>query len=234
MNTYTKIMMITAALMIAATSVLVAEGVREVEPAPAAEVESTELTLSSQEDGILLMREEEKLARDVYLALYDMWGIRTFGNIARAEQQHMDAVAWLMQQQGMEDSVEYAEPGEFTIEKMQNLYDSLVEQGSESEIAALKVGALIEDLDIADLEHLLETAEDEITIRVWEQLLAGSEMHMRAFVGQLELAGETYEPQYISGERLDNILDGADDRGPTGQGRRVPMDSRNTGRRGWN
>ncbi len=234
MNIMKKITMITVVFALAATSVLVAEGVREVELTPAAEADSMELTLSSQEDGILLMREEEKLARDVYLALYEMWGSRTFQNIARAEQQHMDAVAYLMQQQGIADPVEYADPGEFSIEKMQNLYDSLVEQGSESEIAALKVGALIEDLDIADLEHLLETAEDELTIRVWENLLAGSEMHMRAFIGQLEMAGETYEPQYISNERLNDIMNSSEGRGPSARGRRVPLDTRDTGRRGWN
>ncbi|MBN2859176.1 MAG: DUF2202 domain-containing protein [Sphaerochaetaceae bacterium] len=234
MNTYKKITMITVALILVATSSLVAEGVREVELIPAPEVDTMELTLSSQEDGILLMREEEKLARDVYLALYEMWGNRTFANIARAEQQHMDAVAYLMQQQGVTDPVEYAAPGEFTIKKMQDLYDSLIEQGSLSEIAALKVGALIEDLDIADIEHLLETAEDELTIRVWENLLAGSEMHMRAFIGQLEMAGETYEPEYISSERLDDILAESGGRGPSARGRRVPMDTRDTGRRGWN
>lgn len=32
-------------------------------------------------DGLIFMREEEKLARDVYIAMYDNWGQRVFNNI---------------------------------------------------------------------------------------------------------------------------------------------------------
>ncbi|MFA6706696.1 MAG: DUF2202 domain-containing protein, partial [Sphaerochaetaceae bacterium] len=70
----------------------------------------------------------------------------------------------------------------------------------------LKVAAFIEDLDIYDLELLIAEAQDETTIRVYENLLAGSEQHMRAFVGQLSRFGETYESVYIDAERLSEIL----------------------------
>lgn len=56
------------------------------------------VTLNDEETSrILLMREEEKLARDVYLELYELWGLRTFNNITRAEQTHMDRVAYLLE-----------------------------------------------------------------------------------------------------------------------------------------
>mgnify|MGYP003589105545 CR=1 FL=1 len=42
----------------------------------------------AEKKGLLLMREEEKLARDLYLALYDKWGTRAFSNIAQSEQHH--------------------------------------------------------------------------------------------------------------------------------------------------
>lgn len=49
------------------------------------------ITLDQQEkDAILYMREEEKLARDVYEFLYAKWNVNTFGNIRRSEQTHMD------------------------------------------------------------------------------------------------------------------------------------------------
>ncbi|HHJ13326.1 MAG TPA: DUF2202 domain-containing protein, partial [Gammaproteobacteria bacterium] len=38
-----------------------------------------------ERDGILYMREEEKLARDVYLHLYDVWQLRVFDNISVSE-----------------------------------------------------------------------------------------------------------------------------------------------------
>ncbi len=206
MNIYKKIGVITVAIALAATSVLAAEGVTELETLQTLESSTPAVTMSSDEDGILLMREEEKLARDVYLALGEMWNIRVFSNIARAEQMHMDAMAYLLDDRGIVDPVANAAPGEFSIEKMQSLYDTLVAQGSESAVAALKVGALIEDLDIADLENLLEGTEDDLTLQAYGYLLAGSENHMRAFVGQIERYGESYEPSYISEDRMNEIL----------------------------
>jgi len=35
------------------------------------------------------MREEEKLARDVYLKLFDTWKLTVFSRIARSEQRHL-------------------------------------------------------------------------------------------------------------------------------------------------
>ncbi len=221
--------------LLAGTAFLAAEGVTE-EQLAAIEQESVyEASAVSEEDGILLMREEEKLARDVYLALYEKWNINVFNNIARAEQQHMDSMAYLMDQQGIADPVAYAAPGEFTIEKIDNLYTSLVEQGSESPVAALKVGALIEDLDIADLEELLAGTDDQLTIQVYQNLIAGSENHMRAFMNQLSMYGETYEPAYITSERMDGILYGSMGMGNAGSmGRGAPSNSRGGGHHGWN
>lgn len=163
---------------------------------------------ASIDEGILLMREEEKLARDVYLALYEQWGIRTFANIARSEQQHMDAVAFLMQGKGIADPVAHAEPGEFTNESIAKLYEELVTLGKQSPLDALTVGAIIEDLDIADLENLLSETEDPDTVRVYSALLRGSENHMRSFAGLLEQYGASYEARHISAERLTEILAG--------------------------
>ena len=55
-------------------------------------------TVISDEEatGLIFMREEEKLARDVYLTLYDVWETAVFDNIASSEQTHMDAVLMLI------------------------------------------------------------------------------------------------------------------------------------------
>ncbi len=210
MNVYRKaiIASMTAALM--AAGMLGAQGTMEsqipVDTVTPVAVEMSVQANSSIEDGVLLMREEEKLARDVYLTLYEKWNLRTFGNIAKAEQNHMDAVAYLMEIKGIADPVEYADVGVFTNEEIAGLYNTLVEKGSVSIVEAIKVGALIEDLDISDLEKLLANTTDEDTIRVYENLLAGSEQHMRAFINQLSRYNEKYEPAYISESRYNEIL----------------------------
>jgi len=49
--------------------------------------------LSDEEtEALLYMREEEKLARDVYLNAYERWKQPIFYNISLAEQNHMDAI----------------------------------------------------------------------------------------------------------------------------------------------
>ncbi|AZR72789.1 hypothetical protein BBF96_04895 [Anoxybacter fermentans] len=59
----------------------------------------------SERDGIILMREEEKLTRDVYLKLYEKWSLNIFQNIAKSEITHMGAVALLINRYELEDPV---------------------------------------------------------------------------------------------------------------------------------
>ena len=167
----------------------------------------------AEAEGILLMREEEKLARDVYLTLYDKWGLRTFTNIAGAESTHMDAMGILLERYNLDDPIKSDTIGVFTNPEIQNLYDVLVAQGSESFNAALNVGATIEDLDIYDLERLIaDTDNDDLKI-VYQNLLKGSRNHMRAFDMQLSRNGVDYQAQYMSDENLAIILNTDMERG---------------------
>lgn len=174
--------------------------------------QQVELTLTEEivettgAEGLLYMAEEEKLARDVYLALYDMWGSRVFLNIANAEQQHMDAVSAIMNDKEITNPVENSEIGVFHNTEIAELYESLVAQGSTSIEEAFLVGAIIEDLDIYDLQRYIEASEDEVEIWVYNNLLRGSESHMRAFVRQLDRYGLDYTARYISDAELSRIL----------------------------
>jgi hypothetical protein len=86
--------------------------------------------LSTEEElGMTKMREEEKLARDVYLAMYDKWNHIVFASIARSEQQHMDAIKILLDKYNQPDPVAGHDRGEFTDPELQALYDSLVVRG---------------------------------------------------------------------------------------------------------
>ncbi len=168
----------------------------------------------AEADGLAFMREEEKLAHDVYLTLYDQWGLRPFSNIAASEQTHIDAVKSLLEMYEITDPVTDDTIGVFANEDLQALNDQLVQTGSASLEDALKVGAAIEEIDILDLIEYLEGTEEANIEWVYGNLLAGSENHLRAFVFQLEsLTGETYVPQYMPQEAYDAIISAENARG---------------------
>ena len=181
-----------------------------IQPASASDVNSSIIssTLSEAEaDGLIFMREEEKLARDVYLTLYDYWGLPLFQNISQAEQTHTDAVKNRLDNYGIEDPVANDQIGVFTNPDLQSLYDQLIEQGSVSLSEALKVGVAIEEIDILDLEERINQTDKADIQQVYNNLLNGSYNHLRAFVSTLERqTGETYVPQYMSQDAYDTII----------------------------
>ena len=157
--------------------------------------------------GILFMREEEKLARDVYLYLYEMYSLRPFTNISKSEQAHMDAIKYLIDTYNLEDPVGENPEGSFQNEELQQMYDDLIEMGSKSKVDALKVGALIEEVDIIDLQHELDSiAENEDVKRVYQNLCNASENHLRAFVRILGANNVEYEPVKLEQEIFDQII----------------------------
>jgi hypothetical protein len=145
-----------------------------------------------EKDGLLLMREEEKLAHDVYTKLYEKWGISIFKNIANSEQTHTDMVKELLVKYNITDPVTNTSVGVFDSTELDSLYIQLVEQGNKSINEALTVGAIVEDLDIKDLED-----------------------HLRSFIRILNRNGEDYETQYISEDLFDEILNTPSENGVT-------------------
>lgn len=138
-----------------------------------------------EECWLSYMREEEKLARDVYLALYDIWDLAIFKNISDSEQKHMDSIKTLLDRYGVPDPAEDKAAGEFTT-KFQSIYDDLIEVGSTSVTAALKVGELIELTDIEDLTDALADTDRKDIKRVYTNLRNGSYNHLDAFRFELK------------------------------------------------
>ena len=134
---------------------------------------------AAEEESLLYMREEEKLARDVYTALYDKWGLTIFNNIAVSEQTHMDAMKTLLDRYKLADPAQG--PGVFTNQDLQETYNKLIIQGNSSVIEALNVGVFIEETDIKDLEDGVNITVHKDIKRVYENLKAGSENHLAAF-----------------------------------------------------
>ena len=169
--------------------------------------ENIEWGLSDAEkEGLILMREEEKLARDTYTYFYEKYGQNIFGNIDDSEEKHKSAVLPLLEKYNLEDPIKDDTPGVFTMPMLDNLYKDLITAWNVSLVEALKVGMTIEDLDIKDLNELLEGTEDEDIIRVYENLLKWSYNHLRAFKKNLDKKGWEYTPQFISQEEYDEIL----------------------------
>ncbi|MFM8449215.1 MAG: DUF2202 domain-containing protein [Haliscomenobacter sp.] len=171
-------------------------------------------TLSEEERNQLLhMREEEKLALNVYQVLAQKWGLALFSNIAQSEQTHTETVACLLDKYGLEDPAANTVAGVFLNAELQKLYDALVAEGSTSLLAALKVGATIEDLDIADLHAASAQADNRDILAVYAELTKGSRNHMRSFAGLITNYGAAYIPQFIAEEEYQTIMSTARETG---------------------
>jgi len=163
--------------------------------------------------GLIQMREEEKLARDVYTTLYEKWGLAIFNNIAQSEQQHMTAVKFLLDKYGLTDPVADSTVGVFSSEEMAELYATLTEDGILSLVDALHVGATIEDLDLYDLYELLGLTDNADIKTVYQNLAKGSRNHLRAFVYQLSINDAEYSAQYLDQDQINEILSSEMERG---------------------
>lgn len=178
--------------------------------APAPAVLSTSAvaqTLSPEEiAGLRFMREEEKLAHDVYWALFDRWGVKVFSQIAQSEAQHTETVRQLILAHGLVDPAAGNPAGVFVNTDLQALYDALVARGQASLIEALKVGCLIEEKDIQDIRDKIQEVQGEPdVVGAYERLLCGSRNHLRAFNRTLVNQGGRYVPEVITQAEWDAI-----------------------------
>ncbi|WP_372972151.1 DUF2202 domain-containing protein [Marinobacter sp.] len=176
--------------------------------APASAVVDPDLTEVEISD-LRYMREEEKLARDVYLTLDEQWGTQTqvFARIALSEETHTSTVDYLLDKFGVEDPVVNDTIGVFTNQELQALYNELVARGKASFIDALYVGALIEEKDMRDILAAINQTDERPIIIAYSNLLDGSKSHLRAFVWVIENQGLSYEAQLLDPEEVRLILE---------------------------
>ena len=167
--------------------------------------QNQELTEADKE-ALLFMLEEEKLARDTYTLLYDLWNINQFANIGNSEQSHMDAVINLLDAYMVDYSI--LPQGEFLNSELQALYDQFALDGSLNTGNAFQIGATIEDLDIVDLQEYIDVTTNTTLIDVFSGLQCGSRNHLRSFINSIENNGNTYTPQFLSQEEYDSIING--------------------------
>lgn len=171
---------------------------------------SARVPLTPEErDDLLLMREEEKIARDVYTRLFEQWGIRSFDNISGAEQAHMDAILVLLEHHGLPDPAQGLGVGQFRRTDLQELYDALVKQGLRSPADAIRVGLLVEELDIDDLQKAARRTNKPEILAVYAELERGSRNHLRAFYHWKQMLGIDYSPKHLSAAEFEQTAQSA-------------------------
>lgn len=188
---------------------------------------------TTEASHLTFMREEEKLARDVYLTLAALYPDQeVFSRIAtRAEQTHTDTMRDKLDQFNLPDPNPETnnlpsslgvftgdEWGWYFIEK----FALLTAKGEVSELDALYVGAFIEELDMHDIAVCpqimidrgfsspcgLAYTDEGALQTAYSALISGSESHLRAYVGQIEavIGVGNYVAQYLTQAEVDAIL----------------------------
>jgi hypothetical protein len=142
-----------------------------------------------------------------------LWALPVLDNISESEQVHTTSVEDMLEKYDVPDPVADDSTGVFVNQDLANLYQALITEGGMSSLQALYVGAAIEELDMLDLQHAIDTTDNDDIRQLYENLMSGSRNHLRAFVGQIEDLGIVYEAQYLTQEEVDSIVDSPVERG---------------------
>jgi len=143
--------------------------------------------------------------------LYQQYGTKQFTNVAtKGEYQHIGAVQQLVQKYKLDDTnlsftnvvdplgymntpIEAMDAGVYDVPEIQALYDNLMARATD-ETEALKVGCIIEVVDVNDLTHDIALAESENAadiVTVFNFLRDGSYNHYWSFDKGLKNKGIT-------------------------------------------
>jgi len=189
-------------------------------------------------DSLSYMGNEERLAYDVYMNLYDYHKkynnieIKQFYNIStRSEVKHISIVQSLVRRYNLKhsdftnteetivdgDSISPAKMstmlpanmprGVYGIQKIQDLYNTLYALGKNSQEDALKVGCMVEVVDVNDLNEYITQAQNSNAQDVenaFEPLRKGSYNHYWAFDKALKNIGVENGCYYEGDELLTN------------------------------
>ena len=175
--------------------------------APIAPVSRLTAATSVEAADLTFMREEEKLARDVYLKLHEQYDLAIFSNIAASEQRHMDSLLGLLVKYRLPDPAAGRGIGEFGDAELQALYNQLTAAGTQDVASAVRTGALIEEVDLDDLNTAAANTTKADIDKVYGNLACGSRNHLRGFAATLQtLTGTAYVAQKLPQATVEAIL----------------------------
>jgi len=127
------------------------------------------------------------MARDLYDIFAEQTGSVVFDRISDSEQKHMDSLLLVAEKAGIDISMVSTIAGIFANTAIQSLYDTLLAQGSVSFSAAVGVGIVVENTDVADLMSYSADTTIGIVGTIYSHLELGSEHHLAAFTQQAAL-----------------------------------------------
>lgn len=172
--------------------------------------DNNELSEKEKSD-LIFLREEEKLAHDVYVHSFNKYDQMIFSNISSSEQNHMNSVLNLLDKYGIADPVKGQSQGVFQNKVLQQLYIQMTIKSDLSLVKAFEVGATIEDLDIHDIKSFYANTTNTDLISVYDRLTCGSRNHLRSFVSQLSSNQLSYSPQYVTVNEFNSIIDSSNE-----------------------
>jgi hypothetical protein len=159
---------------------------------------------------VLRMREEEKMARDVYIVMNEKWDQQVFSHISESEINHMSQMKIWVDKFSLDDPVtrNNDQRGVFTDPALQKLYNELIASGLQSREASYRAGAKVEEVDILDLKAALAETSNADLQSTYKYLIHASENHLRAFVRNLKVLGTDYKPVVMMQKEFDEIMKG--------------------------
>jgi len=191
-------------------------------PTPMPTPTATAAADSTLSTNLTHMRDEERLARDIYTALAAKYASAApFVNIARSEQVHFDTMGLLLTLYGVADPSAARNPGTYADPALQSLYDKLLASGSESLAKAYDVGVAVENLDIADLKAAISQTSQADVKAAFTNLMNGSANHLAAFTAAKD--GKILGAR--NGQGMQNGRSGGNSAGQRGNGRGQGMNS---------
>jgi hypothetical protein len=166
--------------------------------------DSTADLTADEIEFIFAVREDEKVARDMYFSFFGKFGLKPFENIGKAEDNHIKATEKLFDYYEI-DYPTLSENGKFEDAIRQKLYDSLLLKGT-PELEAFKVMALLEESNIVEYGEVLKTIVNPNIKIVIENLAMASANHFKAAIRQITALGGTYTPALMTQEQYRTVI----------------------------
>lgn len=169
---------------------------------------STTILTDAEKNHVLWMREESKVARDLYTFLFNRWGIPVFKKKMVKEQVNMDRSLTIINKYGLTDPIVKDEQGIYSKENFRQMYVELAMRGNSSLPEALRAAAITEELDIMELEDALQNTITNPDLKsIYNTMAVSSRNHLRAIIEQIQCMGEIYGPQRLPEKRFYSIVD---------------------------
>jgi len=166
--------------------------------------DSTADLTADEIEFVYAVREDEKVARDLYTLFFEKYSLKVFSTIAKSESNHMRAVEILLDYY----EIDFPIPGAYGVfedSARQTIYDSLVIKGSTA-LEGFRVMAQMEEECVISYRNVLADITNSNIKIVIENLGKASENHFKAAIRQVTALGGTYSPKYMTQEEYNAII----------------------------